>query len=304
MHFDESMQWHGGYYKHTETLANWPMMLRILRSHELTAKTASRLLKGCCCYLPVHRSMPVADSPWVVDQETSSWDVDAVEHLMPLLRRLQRAVHSVYKPKVPKPIEPQKPTEAEKRAHTAKLNVLMPSLEKKLIKYLKQRPGNADIPPKGPGRITELLDAVEQAAKAEGKTVQEAMQTIAPGGPTLRTIKEPEPNPDEVLRHVLNKFSSDIAAQMTFGADGPTVIFTPLNPVAAMLLAAHDHAVKHPQQWAVCKNPNCCKPFKLPRIPRPTCSDRCRNYVKRRKHLDEKKAAKAQSTNRRSVVNG
>jgi hypothetical protein len=145
--------------------------------------------------------------------------------------------------------------------------------------------------------------SIPEDVKAEGRELRHVLQSLAPGAelPELRQLK---PRPDEVLRRVLNVFASDLTAQIGFADDGPVVVFTPLNPVAAMLLNAHDQASISPQQLVTCTH--CGKGFIKGKSRKGLCAT-CVNTSKvARRRAKKKRASQSQSksTNPRSVVNG
>lgn len=240
---------------------DWRTILDVLRGDSLTAEQGAALLNGSG-YLPAHRAR---------------WTAATAEPLMPKLRKLHKTVRGacIGEPKA--------------RSHAKTRPPTMPELEAKMIAYLKLQ--RADVPQKGPLLTSELFSAVADAAQAEGKTFQDAMQSIAPGTP-LPALRQLQPRPNEVLRRALNVFAGEIAAHLTFGADGPTVVFTPLNPVAAMLLMMREQAAVRQQDWRKCAW--CGEWFERTAPRQNTCPDRpCGNNLQMSRKRARKKERNA-----------
>jgi hypothetical protein len=257
---------------------NWPAKLELLRDDDYygedAAANVARLLDGCG-YAPPQAARRVM-----------KWRVEHIDpQTMERVRVLQRTVLALDDEGV-KAVHKawahctrQAKLLAQPRPKTGSHGFNIGELERRMESYLQvasaaRRSGESDAK-----YLSALFKAVASAARKSGEPFAQVMQRIKPGTP-LKTM-EPKPYPDAVLRHLLNFAVNDkLATTLSFGKDGlPVVLITALDPVAALLLRAHEAMTLEVVHWGTCEQ--CGKQFIKGRKDKLTCSDRCKENRKK-----------------------
>jgi hypothetical protein len=262
------LRWNGGRYLAVRpTGVNWLAKLELLRSGDFTGEvgktSAVQLLRGCG-YAPPTESGKAA---WAQKRITPA--------LLEELQTLQRTVRALYDGN-----GVQRAWQYRAACKRVLNKAVSSSPKQPLVTDQQMQTWMREHPQAGKpeGGRAALIWAVANYA-LENRISAEKM----PGYRPLPKIEYPEPPyPEAVLRQLLEFTAVDgIDTKLTFDKDGiPVVHLTPRNPVAALLLRAHEAttlsgAVR--AEWAACEQ--CGRAFPKKRSNERGCSPKCKNYL-------------------------
>lgn len=253
---------------------DWPAKLDMLRSLNLDAEgvrtQAAQLLDGCG-FLPVVNGRPVQWTAEHIDEDLLS----RIKALQDVVRALDseatQQVASAYATMF----------RSRKARSTARPALKMSELEKGMVEYLKKQ--RADVPPKEAPKdakyLPALFEAVANTAREAGESFERVMQRIT--GMQHRDVTPKELlHPDAALIQLLNEAAYNIRTTVTFDKRKmPVVMMEPQEPVAALLLKAHESVSLRSAKIAPCRW--CGTWFEKERSDALCCSPRCKNNLKK-----------------------
>jgi hypothetical protein len=293
---------------------DWSKKLDQVRALDFSAKNvktqAARLFTGCgFSHLEQQDGVVVEGATFGGVsrlRETTRWEPEHIDDLLlSRLQTLQESVHALdkesaiqsataFRADYEKMLAQAKRASADavpKRSRDAAVMVkATEKLEAAMLEFLHQHRESANIPKKSePGRyLADLFGEIYNIVGDDKERFQQVMRELSRGTPLRKRLPKPSPpHPDAVLRHLLDFSAKDgIDARLTFDRDRvPVLLLIPRDPIAALLLRAHQARTLCTKAWAKCAW--CGEQFVLKRKDQRTCGkEKCRNNLKVKEYRD------------------